>query len=104
MSGIGGGWLTWVLATGLLMAGVCFMLSLGTRRFLAGAPMVLVTVFLTLVLVVFASSSGMARIDFTLGFVLPYFMLTIVIAVVWLIGIKVRALSTGTDKLTGRGP
>lgn len=104
MSGTGGGWLTWILATGLLMGGVCFMLSLGTRRFLTGAPMVLVTVFVTLVLVVFVSSSGMARIDFTLGFALPYIILAIVIAAVWLIGIKVRALSTGTDKLTDRGP
>ena len=91
MSGVAGGWLTWMFATGLTMAALCFLISLATRRFLRGAILVLVTMFLTLFLVLVGVGTGMARSDFGLEVVLPYVILAIVIAGVWLFVMKARA-------------
>ncbi len=90
VAGVAGGWLMWVLMTGLLIAGLSFLISLATRRFLSGAVLVLVTTSLALLLVLLGLASGMAQSDFKLGVVLPYVVLSIAIAAAWLLFIKAR--------------
>lgn len=90
MSGIAGGWLIWTLLTGLVMIALCFLISLATRHFLAGAKMVVVTVFLALLLILAGVGAGIARSDFGPQIVLPYALLAIGIAAAWLIIIKAR--------------
>lgn len=91
MAGVGGGWLAWFLMTGLAMAGLCFLISLGTRRFLSGAALVLVTTSIALILVLMGLASGMAQSDFKLGVVIPYALLAICIAAAWLLILRARA-------------
>jgi hypothetical protein len=64
--------------------------SLVTRRFFQGAWLVLVTMALTLFVVLIGLGSGMALGDFKPGVVLPYVMLGMVIAAMWLFGMKVH--------------
>lgn len=77
--------------TGLAMAGLCFLISLGTRRFLSGAALVLVTTSIALILVLMGLASGMAQSDFKLGVVIPYALLAICIAAAWLLILRARA-------------
>ncbi len=90
MSGFAGGWLVWILATGLIMVSLCFLISLATRHFLAGVAMVVVTVSLALFLILAGAAVGMARGDFGLQTVLPYALLAAAIAAGWLVIIKAR--------------
>jgi hypothetical protein len=91
VSGVAGGWLTWIFSTGLIMAALCFLVSLATRHFLSGATLVLVTMSLALLLVLAGVGVGMARSDFGLGVVVPYALLAMAIAAAWLFGMKARA-------------
>lgn len=91
MSGISGGWLTWILINGLPMAALSFLISLVARHFLTGAKLVLVSVSLALLLVLGGLAAGMAKSDFRLAVVLPYALLALAIAAAWLLGMKVRA-------------
>lgn len=91
VSGVAGGWLVWVLTTGLVMAGLCFLISLATRRFFSGAVLVLVTVSPAFLIVLLGLAAGMAQSDFKLGIVLPYALLAMAIATAWLLGMKARA-------------
>ena len=90
MSGLVGGWLGWTLATGLIMVTLCFLISLVTRHFLAGATMVIVTVSLALLLILAGAAVGMARSDFGLHILLPYALLAAAIAATWLLIMKAR--------------
>jgi hypothetical protein len=90
VSGFAGGWLVWMLATGLIMVTLCFLISLVTRHFLAGVTMVMVTVSLALLLILGGADVGMARSDFGLHIVLPYALLAAAIAAAWLLIMKAR--------------
>lgn len=91
MAGIGDGWPVWVLTTGLVTTGLCFLISLVTRRFLSGAALVLVTTSLAFLLVLLGLASGMAQSDFKLGIVLPYAVLAFAVAAAWLFILRARA-------------
>lgn len=91
MSGISGDWLGWMITIGLVMTALCFLISLLTRRFLSGVALVLVTVSLTLFLILLWAGSGMAKNDFTLGFVMPFAFIALAVAVAWLLFMKARA-------------
>lgn len=90
MSGVSGGWLTWIAITGLAMAVVCFLISLATRHFFSGMPLVLVTTSLMFVLVLVGLGSGMARSDFKLEVLFPYALMASAITGVWLLCMKAR--------------
>lgn len=91
MAGAGGGWPLWVLTTGLVMTGLCLLISLATRRFFSGAVLVFVTTTLAFLLVLLGLASGMAQSDFKLGVVLPYALLAFVVAAAWLLIMRARA-------------
>ena len=91
MAGVGGAWLEWLLIYGLAMAGLCFLISLGTRRFLSGAVLVLVTTSLAFLIVLLGLASGMAQSDFKPRIVIPHALLAIVVAAGWLLLMKARA-------------
>ena len=93
MSGLADGWLVWTLATGLIMLAFCFLIWLVTRHFLAGVPMVVVTVALALLLILAGAAVGMARSDFGLHIVLPYALLAAAIATTWLLILRARPQS-----------
>ncbi len=90
MNGIGGGWVVWLSLTGLIMWVLGFLLSLGVRRFLSGLPLVVVSMSLALLVVLFGAGTGMAKIDFTMWFVLPYLFCAMAIALVWFMAMKLR--------------
>lgn len=91
MSGVGGGWLTWIAVNGLIVAALCFLISLAVRHFVSGVMLVLITTSLAFLLVLLGVASGMARSDFGLEIVVPYALLALAIAGAWLLGMKVRA-------------
>jgi len=91
VTGIGGGLMIWLAVTGLMMWALGFFISLGVRRFLSGLPLVVVSISLALLIVLFGAASGMAKIDFTMGFVLPYLFCAMAIALVWFMAMKLRA-------------
>ncbi|GGB64350.1 hypothetical protein [Blastomonas aquatica] len=95
MSGVAGGWLAWIFVNGLIMATLCFLISLATRHFLTGATLVLVTMLVTLLLVLVGLGVGMAQSDFRIGVVLPYALLAAAIAGAWLFCMKAQEHSGG---------
>lgn len=90
MSGISGGWLTWILANGFAMTALCILLSIATRRIFSGLTLIRVTTSLALLLFLVGMAAGMARSDFRLEFLVPHTVLAIALAAVWLLGMKGR--------------
>jgi hypothetical protein len=92
VSGFGGGGLLFaILYFTVPLAVVSLLVALVARRFLNGLSLIVITVVVAEAITLTVFVSGMAKSDFSLALIWPFFVAGLIIAGAWTIAVKTRS-------------